>query len=328
MKKVNLGIIGLGNIGKLHLKNCLQLSNVNVVAAADVSKRALSYAKAVGVKKTYSNYEHLLSDSQVDSVIIALPNHFHLQCACKAAEMKKNIFLEKPIARSISEAKEIISASQRNSIKIMVGYPLRFDPYFRELKEKITLGHFGDIEGAYAVNIGSGPFSERAEDKAPSPVPEWWFNKTLTGGGVLLDLGSHMINLLRWYLGEITDIKSHLSYRFNQDFEDAALCIAKFSSGTKGVIRLGWFSQEFQLKVELMGTAAHAQGHPIKKSNPLLTIGRALLRNNSTQLSPHLMEINHFVNSILNDFSPSPTAIEGLKDLEAISLAYKNKILL
>ena len=325
MKKVNLGIIGLGSMGSLHLNNCLKLSNANLVAVSDVSKKALTAAKIAGVKKTYADYEKLLADEEIDAVIIALPNHFHLQCASKAADKKKHIFLEKPIARDVAEAKEIVLVAQKNSVKLMMGYPLRFNPIFRGLKEKIESGCLGDIEGAYATFIGAGPFFERAVDNAPMPVPEWWFNKTLTGGGVLLDLGSHMINLLRWYFGEITDIRSQLSHRFNMDFEDSAICLAKFSSGTTAVIRLGWFSQELQQKVELLGTAAHAVGQRVSKSNPLVTV-RTLLTGNSNNQSPYFTEISYFVNCILNDSNPSPSATDGLKDLEAISLAYRNEI--
>lgn len=328
MKKVRLGIIGLGSIGNLHLNNSLKLSNADLVAVSDVSRKALMVAKIAGVKKTYADYEQLLADKEIDAVVIALPTHLHLECAYKAAEKKKHILLEKPIARDVVEAREIVSVSRKNSVKLMMGYNLRFSPIFRRLKEKIESGCLGEIEGAYATFVGSGPFYERAVDNAPVPVPEWWFNKTLTGGGVLIDLGSHMINLLRWYFGEITSIRSHLSHRFNMDFEDSATCLAKFSSGTTAVIRVGWFSQELQVKVELLGTAAFAEGQamPVPKSNPLVTAVRTLLTGNSGSQSPHFAEVSYFVKCILDDSNPSPSAVDGLKDMEAISLAYKNEI--
>jgi predicted dehydrogenase len=326
MKTVKLGIIGLGSIGKLHLENSLKLPNVDLIAVSDLSNKSLRVAKTLGVKKRYKDYEKLLANEEVEAVIVAVPNHLHLECASKAAEQKKHVLLEKPIARNASEAKEIISIAQKNSIKLMMGYPLRFNPIFRELKEKIDGGGLGAIEIAYATNVSSGPFAERAIDNAPMPVPEWWFNKTLTGGGVLMDLGSHMINLLRWYFGEITDIRSHLGYRFNMDFEDSVTCIAKFSSGTTAVICCGWFSQKLQQKVELLGTAAHAEAQLSYKSNPLVTATRTLLTGNSGYQSPHLNEVKNFINCILNDTNPSPSAIDGLRDIEAITLAYKNEI--
>ena len=233
MKTVKLGIIGLGYIGQVHLRHSFKIPGVQVSAVADISKKALKKAKNMGVKKTYIFYEELLKDPEVDAVVIGLPTHLHLQCTQKAAESNKNIFLEKPIARNVKEAQEIISVAQRNSVKLMIGYPLRFNRSFREVKEKLDNGLLGDVENAHATYISSGPFFHRAEGYSPVPVPEWWFDKNLTGGGVLIDLGSHIINLLRWYFGEITDIKSHLGHRFNMDFEDSAMCLAKFESGTK-----------------------------------------------------------------------------------------------
>ena len=326
MKKINLGIIGLGSIGVLHLDNCLKLSNANLIAVSDTSRKAQNLAKSAGVKKIYGDYEQLLSDKEIDAVIISLPTHLHFECAIKAAENKKHILLEKPIARSVSEAKDIVSASQKNSVKLMIGYPLRFNPIFYGLKQKIDSGCLGDIVGAYATNVGSGPFFERAIDNAPLPVPEWWFNKGLTGGGVLMDLGSHMINLLRWYFGEITDIRSQLDYKCNLDFEDSATCLAKFSSGTTAVIWTGWFSQELQLKVELLGTVGHVKEQIVSKNNFLLTASRKMLIGNSSYQSPHFSEVNYFVNCLLNDSNPSPSGIDGLKDIEAISMAYRNQI--
>lgn len=87
--------------------------------------------------KTYTNYEDLLRETGIDAVIIALPTHLHTQCAKQAAEAKKHILLEKPIARNIEEAKEIISTAKKNSVRLMIGYPLRFSTAFNNLKKKL-----------------------------------------------------------------------------------------------------------------------------------------------------------------------------------------------
>ena len=325
MKKVGLGLIGLGYIGKVHLRHSLKIANSRVVAVSDLSRKALKEARKAGVKRTFTKYEQLLKDPEIDAVIIALPTHLHLQCAKQVAEAKKHIFLEKPIARNVAEAKEIISAVKKNSVKLMIGYPLRFNTEFCNLKEKIKSGVLGDVEVAYASYISCGPFFHRAEGYAPSPVPEWWFKKELTGGGALIDLGSHMINLLRSYFGEIIEIKSHLSHRFNMDLEDHAICLAKFESETLAVISVGWFSQEYQLKVELLGSVGHAKAQHLPP-NPLFAAVQMLATGNSKFYRPHFAELQHFVRCLIHDVSPSPSGEDALKDMEAISLAYKNEI--
>ena len=325
MKKVGLGIIGLGYVGKIHLRHSLKLPNVNVVAVSDLSKKALNEAKNAGIKKTFTSYEQLLKEPNIDAVIIALPTHLHLQCAIQAAEAKKHIFLEKPIARNLEEAKGIVTAAHKNSVKLMIGYPLRFNKSFRKLKTKMESGTIGDVEVAYATFISSGPFFHRAESHTPLPVPEWWFNRDLTGGGALIDLGSHIINLLRWYFGEITHIKSHLGYRFNLDLEDSAICFTKFESGTTAVITAGWFMQGYQLKLDFFGTvdSALVQHRP---SNRLLAATQMLTTGRSEFYQPHFDELQYFANCLIKDSSPSPSGEDGLKDLEAIYQAYKNSI--
>jgi predicted dehydrogenase len=325
MKTVRLGIIGLGYIGKVHLRHILKIPNAEVSAVADLSKKALNIAKKEGVKNAFSDYKDMLKDPDIDAVIIALPTHLHMQCALDAAEARKDIFLEKPMTRTVEEAKAIISAVETNSVKLMIGFPFRFHRKFIDIKEKIDNGQMGDVVGANATYISSGPFYHRAEGYAPMPVPNWWFEKQLTGGGVLIDLGSHMLDLLRMFFGEITDIKSVLGYRFNLDFEDSAMCIVKFSSETVAQLNVGWYSQEYFLKVDFLGSVknssiAHAP------SKPLSTLVQMLVKGRSKFYQPHLDELQHFVDCMINDKDPSPSGYDGLKNIEAIRKAYENEI--
>ena len=325
--KVGLGLIGLGFIGNTHLKHSQKLVDARLVAVADLSKKALRAAEGAGVSKVFADYKDLLKDPEVDAVIIALPTHLHLQCAKEAAEAGKHIFLEKPIARNVEEAEEIVSIARRDSVKLMVGYPLRFNSTFIDLKKEISSGTLGDVELAYASYVSSGPFFHRNEGYAPVPVPDWWFNKDLTGGGVLIDLGSHMMNLLRWYFGEVTAIRSRLGYRLNMDFEDSATCMIKFENGTIAVMGVGWFSRDQTLKVDLFGTVKHitAEHHP---PNFIVTAAQVLTLGTSRYYWSHLAELQHFVNCIVKDFSPSPSGEDGLRDLKALTKAYQNTMAL
>jgi UDP-N-acetylglucosamine 3-dehydrogenase len=323
-KKINLGSIGLGYVGKFHLRNCLRLESANLIAVADLSKKALKLAKRLGVKQTFTDYHQLLKQPTVDAVIIALPTHLHASCAISVAEQGKHVFLEKPIARNPEEGKKILSAVRKNNVKLMVGYPSRFKSSYLDLKKKLESGVLGDIQTAHAVNIAAGPFFHRGIG-IPRPVPEWWFKKELTGGGALMDLGSHMINLTRWYFGEINNIKAYLGYRFNFDFEDHAICIANFTSGTTAIINVGWFSQKAAVGIELFGTVAHASSYHSSPSKVITAI-QLLLGKTPKFFIPYLKEVSHFVRCIKEDTQPSPSGEEAIKDLEAIKQAYENQI--
>jgi len=322
-QKVRLGLVGLGYVGKIHLRNCLNLTNARLVAVCDLSKKALRDAKKIGVKKTFTDYEQLFKDPSIDAVIIALPTHLHSTCSQKAAEAEKDVFLEKPLARNVAEGKEIVSTVQKNGVKLMVGYPLRFTSSMRNLKKEIQSGVLGDVQVAYATNIGSGPLLHRSDGYIPLPVPTWWFKRELTGGGALIDLGSHMINLLRWYFGEVVDVRSYLGYRYNMDFEDYAICLVKFKSGTTAIINVGWFSQEYQLKVELLGTVKHAIARNLPP-NPIISALQLLTTKSTRFWLPYIAELESFTNCVRYDSPPSPSGNDALNDLKVIASAYKN----
>ncbi|MCW4000983.1 MAG: Gfo/Idh/MocA family oxidoreductase [Candidatus Bathyarchaeota archaeon] len=325
MSVKKLGIIGIGGIGQLHLKHALALEHAQVVAVADTSKPALKRAKDMGVKVTYSDYMELLKNPQLDAVIIALPTHLHLKCARDAAEAKKHVFLEKPIAVTVEDAKEVISCTERNGVKLMLGYPMRFNQHFLKLKADMEEGLIGDVENAHATYICAGPFVTHADGHGPVPVPEWWFNPLSTGGGVMVDLGCHIINLMRMLFGEIVDIQGQFGYRYRMDFEDSAMCLARFESGTLAVINVGWYSQEYTLRLDLLGSVRNVSvAHMPPKSVPAMY--QMLTRGISSFNMPHFDELQYFVNCLRSDTAPSPTGLDGLRDIEAIVKAYKNRI--
>jgi len=141
---INIGLIGMGDVGKRHFYNCMCLKNAKLLALADTSKKSLSFAKSAGVKEVYDNYDKLLQNPDIDCVIISVPNFLHADCAVKAAENGKHILIEKPLARNVEEGKQILSKVRKHGIKAMVGYPMRFSQ-FAELKKEISSGRLGDI---------------------------------------------------------------------------------------------------------------------------------------------------------------------------------------
>lgn len=326
-----MGVIGLGSIGQKHLHNSLQLKDARLLAVADASEKSRSLARESGVKEVYDDYERLLENPIIDCVIISLPTFLHAECAKKASEHGKHMFIEKPLARNVKEGEEIVSAVARNNLKGMMGYPMRFISQFVELKSKLNSGVLGDVVTAYATNVGSGPFTHRVEESVPSPVPSWWFNPELTGGGALLDLGSHLINLLRWYFGdEVNLISTVLGRRFNMDFEDSALCVLNFRRGPKVAMNVGWFfSYGHVASLELFGTSSRAVASA-HASTDVLKRGLAMLRKRVYQETYpyYYYELQYFVDCIRKDMSPLPSLVDGLKDLEIISLAYKNAVTL
>lgn len=323
---MNLGLIGLGSIGKIHLKNCLRLKNARLLSVTDPEKKVLQFARKMGIRNVQVDYKELLGDRNIDAVIISVPNFLHSECAQRAAEAGKHIFLEKPLARNTAEGEQILATAKRHGVKLMVGYPSRFNRDFIELKNKIENGLLGDIQMAYASYISEGPFSPRGEVGRPAPVPSWWFNKELTGGGALLDLGIHAISLFRWYFGEVVDAKSFLGYRFQMDFEDHASCYLKFKEGPIATINVGWFSKVPRVSLELYGTVSYATV-VFSKPDAFEIISddiRKKLGRIERSMDRYYRELEYFVECINGDTAPSPSGEEALQDLKIVSMAYEN----
>ena len=307
-------------MGEVHLHNCLHLENARLIAISDVSEKSLFIAKKAGIKRAFKDYNDLLKDPRINAVVISLPTFLHAEAAIKAAEHGKHILVEKPLARNTIEAKRILSAAKQNAVKLMVGYPLRFSPSFINLKNELQMGTLGYVQIAVANHISTGPFFSRGEKSIPKPVPSWWFDEKLTGGGALVDLGCHMINLLKWYFGEVISIQSHLGHRFNLNFEDHATCILKFKNETIATLNVGWFARYHKVQVDLYGTAKHVSA--ASKSPSLIDYAKKIFKSDTS--SGFYKELEYFVNCVSSDVTPIPSGEEGLEDIELISTAYKN----
>jgi predicted dehydrogenase len=326
LKQINVGIIGLGYQGKIYLHNLLRLKKAKVLGVADVSEKALIFAKKLGVKNVFLDYQNLLKNKQLDAVVISLPNFLHLEGVVKAAEAGKDILLDKPLARTVGEGEKIVATIRKNGVRLMVGYNLRFHPVLREIHEKIADGLFGEIQMADATNVSAGPFASRSNKVGPVSVPPWWYNKELSGGGALLDLGSHMIDLLSWYFGEVDSLKSYLGYMFNMELEDTATCMLKFKNGPRATVKVGWFSRGFLQSIQICGTAKTLglNIYPLSFSKKIRTdIKRKLGWKNN---GPNYLELQYFLKCLQKDEQPHPSAEDGMQSMRVISRAYNGGI--
>jgi predicted dehydrogenase len=337
---IKVGVIGLGRMGMLHLMNCFKIDGLKVVAAADFSKKALVKAESAGVNKLYTDYHDLLNrSSDIDAVIISLPNFLHFESIQLALEAGLNVFTEKPMANSVQECHEIVGFAEKSRGKFMVGHCLRFVDAVEKLKDAVEKGIIGNLEVATIEEVINGPF---AHPRVPAPVSDWWFDPKKSGGGVLFDLGYHMIDLFRFFVGDSKVIFSYTDHRFNLPVEDTAIIILRSSdSFAKGIINVGWYQQtifpKYNFRVILHGNAGYMSSdalvphnlyfHAIKEGTKNLlrkTIGKKIRPLSYTYYyESFYKELTHFFDCIKNDSDPSISARDGLKTVELIQEAYK-----
>jgi len=337
---LKVGIIGLGRMGMLHLMNCLQIDGVKVVAAADRSKKLLKKAKSIGVNRLYMDYHDLLNhSSDMDAVVISLPNFLHFESIQLALKAGLNVFVEKPMANTVKECREIVKLVERSGRKFTVGHSMRFIDAVEKMKERVDEGFIGNLEVATIEEVINGPF---AHPRVPAPVSDWWFDPKKSGGGALLDIGYHMIDLFRFFVGDSKVVFSCLDHKFNLPVEDSAIVILQScNSSAKGIINVGWYQKtifpKFNFRVVLHGTAGYLSSddlvprnlyfHAVKEGTKNLLrriVGKKIRPLSYTYYyESYYKELAHFFDCIKNDSDPLVSAIDGLKTVELIQEAYE-----
>ncbi|BBJ27195.1 Gfo/Idh/MocA family protein [Athalassotoga saccharophila] len=193
-EKVRVGIIGCGGIanGK-HLPALSKIKEVEIVGFCDIiEERAAKAAKEYGSKnaKVYKDYKDLLKDKSIDVVHVCTPNKSHSEISIAAMEAGKHVMCEKPMAKNAIDAEKMVEAAKRTGMKLTIGYQNRFRPDSLHLKEICDRGDLGRIYYAKAHAI-----RRRA-------VPTWgvFLNEEEQGGGPLIDIGTHALDLTLWMM--------------------------------------------------------------------------------------------------------------------------------
>lgn len=192
--KIRIGIIGAGNIGGVHIQNFLKLSeHCEITAITDAYlPLAQSRAKEFGIPHVLVSPEALIQSSEIDAVIIAVPNQFHAPYTVAALEADKHVLLEKPMGLNADTAWQIYHASQRSNKILMISHQMRFESIPMQIKEQVERGELGRIYTAK-----TGWFRRKG-------IPGWgtWFTRMdQSGGGPLIDIGVHMLDLALYLMG-------------------------------------------------------------------------------------------------------------------------------
>jgi len=193
-QKTRIGIIGAGNIGGVHIREFSKLpEQCEITAITDAYlPMAESRAKEAGIPNVAASPEELIRRSDVDAVIIGVPNQFHAPYAIQALEAGKHVLLEKPMALNAEAAKQIYRAGQKSDKVLMVSHQMRFESVPMQIKQQVERGELGRIYTAK-----TGWFRRKG-------IPGWgtWFTRMdQAGGGPLIDIGVHMLDLALYLMG-------------------------------------------------------------------------------------------------------------------------------
>lgn len=192
MPNLRVALIGCGWFARaVHLPILRRLPEVELIALAEPDPvRRQEARRCVPASLVYADYRDLLNMRNLDAVIVSVPTGLHAEVAVAAMERGKHIYLEKPIATTLNDADKIVSEWKQAGVVGMVGFNYRFNPLHQAARMQLQAGKLGSLVGVRSV------FSTPAR-----PMPGWKHTRS-TGGGVLLELASHHIDLVRFLLGQ------------------------------------------------------------------------------------------------------------------------------
>lgn len=195
---VGIGAIGVGGIGHLELNFLVELEDVEILAAADVSAGAREVFEAEFDAPAYEEFGQLLDAhaGQLDGVLVATPHAYHYEQAMACLEAGANVLLEKPMVVDVRDAVDLAETARRRDLVLLVGYQRHYHPAFRAMKSIVDSGRIGDVHTAVCY-IG--------QDWIGPHQGTWRVDPELSGGGQLYDTGSHLVDALVWLLGGVPE---------------------------------------------------------------------------------------------------------------------------
>lgn len=339
--KIKIGIIGTGNISNMHMKGYInQPDDVEVIACCDTNlERAKEYAEKYGIEHVFQDYNEMLKMNEIDAVSVCTWNNGHAPATIAALKAGKNVLCEKPMALNTAEALEMEKAAKESGKLLMVGFCRRFGQNMSIMNDFINNDRIGDI---YYVQT-------KCVRRAGNPCG-WFSDLKRSGGGPLIDLGVHMIDLGRLLmkkpkaisvygvtfnkLGTRLNLKEYPRYSPVDpdpycDVEDSCIAMIRFDNGAMMSVEATFcdhISENEKLALQIHGTKAGATLEPNieiygEMDNYLTTTKPSYAAESDTFLANFLKETIHFIDCIKNGtecMNPPEDGVEMMRILDAI----------
>ena len=304
MRKVGFGVIGTGFWGRNHARVLTELKNTRLVAVCDIDA---SRAEEIGKKHEASwctSAEDLLKMRDIDAVCICTPTTTHAEIASKAIRYEKHALIEKPIASTVTQAKDILKQAEGKNIHIMVGFIERFNPALRRLKEIIEHGDLGDVVLAFARRVGRWP--ERIGDV-----------------GVVKDSAIHDLDIMRFLFEEEPTNVYARAGSLGHRFEDYAEIMLSFSGIKSGFVEANWLTPHKVRTLTVTGRDAIATMDFITQEIVVEDVDKEIKRKHVWD-EPLKLELGHFADCIAEDRNPDVTILDGLRALQISDAALES----
>jgi myo-inositol 2-dehydrogenase/D-chiro-inositol 1-dehydrogenase len=315
MMALTVGIIGAGYIGTVHAKNLITDERVHILGVADVvTHKAEELARLVG-GRTFSSADALL-DAGVEAVYVCTPNTLHTEAVLTALQRNVHVFSEKPMATTLHEARQILDAARSSRALYQIGHNRRFAPVYKFPKQKILEG-FTPTSANVKMN--------RGELKQPP-----WVSDTRVTGGFLYESTVHLLDMMRWLLGDIVDVECRARSSLYDELDDFVMLLTFVSGQHCAFTSCAHASWAFPFeRVELYGDHAQILTEEMEKVAYAPGLGQAIVQHDFFQLTRpdkwgYREEDTLFVDAIIERKSPPVTAEDGYKAIELVEACYRS----
>jgi predicted dehydrogenase len=340
VSEVRVGLIGVGSIAQAaHIPNLKNLG-VPIVAVVDaVEERAKQIAQQHGIPHAYGDYRQLLKRDDVDAVVVSTPTSTHYPIVTAALKSGKHVLCEKPPALNDREAEKMAELAEQQKLVLMYALQMRYRNDTRAVKKLVEQGEFGEVYFGRAVYIRR------------RGAPGGWFSrKELSGGGPLLDIGVHVIDLTWWLMGkpkpvsaagfifqkigakglrldrgwQPADVREKLEQEAIYDVEDYAGGFVRFENGAVLLFEVSWqINDKEQWGSTVCGTKAGASLPPIELYTEVLG-EQATVNLRVDEGNAYLEEMREFITCVKEGRKPLTDAYDGVTVMKMLTALYRS----
>ncbi|MFI2858550.1 Gfo/Idh/MocA family protein [Paenibacillus sp. JSM ZJ436] len=343
MSTLNIGLIGSGSISESHLKAYSANPKVRLAAVCDLNEpRAREKAEKYDIPNVYSNYKELLANSEVDAVSICTWNNSHAEISIAALQAGKHVLCEKPLCKTVEEALQVQEAVRESGKTLQVGYVRRHASSIHVLKKFIDEDELGEIYFAKASLI-----------RRLGNPGGWFADQERSGGGPLIDIGVHVIDLC-WYLMGKPKVKSvsgntynrlgNRSHIQNLDFykaadydaalnnvEDMANALIRFENGASLLVDVSFtlHARDNSAQINIYGDKGGAEIEPklsivTERHNTIINVEPQLTHPGFEFQGAFDQEISHFVDSCLGLIQTNSPVEDGVEMIKILNAVYQS----
>ena len=329
-KKIKIGLIGAGGMGKRWAGVLAHHPDVDFKLIADVdSERVKAVAEPLGITYT-GKIDEVIQNNEIQVVVIVVPHKFLADITSRVLKSGKNVIAEKPGARTVAELEPNVRLAKEKELCFMVGFNHRFHPSHQVAKKFVDEGKIGKPQFMRAVYGFGG---------RPGYNQEWRHNKDMAGGGELIDQGVHIIDLARWFLGDVessTGMNADLFW--HSEVEDNAFLLLRTKDGKVASLHASWSEWKPTYRLELYGLEGYLRIEGLGRKYGGTERVFWARRTDQYGANPEEMiecdpnadnslkdECSEFVSAIREGRAPKPSAEDGLAVLKIVEDIYSHE---